>query len=134
MIAVIKKHEKLAIQFFKYLLVGGTAFIFDFSSLFLLTEYAHIQYLTSAAIAFIIGLNMNYILAKYFVFTGSKMKSLKVEYGMVFFISLTSLALNQTLIWFFTEKLFVYYLYSKMISTCIILIYNFWVRKKFVFD
>ncbi len=133
MITLLKKHEKLALQFFKYLLVGGTAFLFDFGTLFTLTEYAHIHYLTSAAIAFIIGLNINYILAKYFVFTGSKIANIHKEYWLIVFVSLTGLALNQSLIWFFTEKLAVYYLFSKMISTCIILIYNFWVRKKFIF-
>lgn len=133
MIETFRKHDALAKQFFKYLIVGGTAFVFDFTALFLLTEYAHLPYLTSAAIAFIVGLNVNYVLAKYFVFTGSKITNLKAEYTLVVFVSLTGLALNQGLIWFFTEKVGVFYLYSKMISTCIILVYNFWIRKKFIF-
>lgn len=133
MIELFRKHRALATQFFKYLVVGGTAFVFDFATLFLLTEYAHIPYLTSAAIAFIIGLNINYILAKYFVFTGSKVANLKAEYALVVFVSITGLALNQGLIWFFTEQVGIFYLYSKMLSTCIILVYNFWIRKKFIF-
>jgi len=125
--------KKLVIQFIKYLFVGGTAFIFDFATLYFLTDYGHVHYLTSAAIAFIIGLNINYILSKYFVFSGSRM-GLKKEYTFIVIVSIMSLGLNQGLIWFFTEKLGIFYLYSKMISTCIILVFNFWVRKRFIFD
>lgn len=129
----MSKYMPLALQFAKYLVVGGVAFIFDFGTLFILTEYVGFSYLTSAAVAFIIGLNVNYILAKYFVFTSSKITNPAKEYAFVAFVSFTGLLLNQLFIWGFTEHLGMYYLISKLFSTAIILVYNFALRKIFIF-
>lgn len=127
------KHGANFLQFSKYFIVGGVAFIFDFSVLFVLTEYYAVSYLTSAAVGFIVGLNVNYFLAKYFVFKESKIKNQKKEYMLVAAVSFFGLALNQGLIWGLTELLGVYYLFSKIISTVIIFVYNFIVRKIYIF-
>ena len=131
---VTMDQKKVIEQFLNYLIVGGVAFVFDFLTLYVLTEYVHIQYLISAACAFIVGLNVNYILAKYLVFKTSKIKNTYKEYLAVFIISLSGLLLNQFFIWVSTEKLGIYYLYSKLITAGIILMYNFIIRKIFVFD
>lgn len=120
-------------QFGKYLIVGGIAFVFDFSTLFLLTELASIPYLTSAALAFVVGLNVNYFLAKLFVFKNSKIGNRKQEYMFVFIISVSGLFLNQVIIWTCTEFIGIHYLISKLFSTAIILVYNFSLRKIFIF-
>lgn len=129
----IKNYSKIIHQFGRYLIVGGIAFIFDFSTLLLLTEFLSVPYLTSAAIAFIVGLNINYFLGKFFVFKESKIGNLKQEYLLVGIISFIGLLLNQFLIWGFTEVFGVFYLVSKLFSTAIILVYNFGIRKIFIF-
>lgn len=128
------KNAKSIIQFQKYLVVGGVAFLFDFGTLYLLTEKVGISYLMSAAIAFIVGLNINYVLAKFFVFKDSKIKNIEKEYMFVAVISLTGLFLNQLFIWGLTELFGIYYLVSKIISTAIILVYNFLGRKRYIFE
>ncbi len=128
------KNNKLINQFLRYVVVGGLAFVVDFGTLFILTEYAHLYYLTSSAVSFILGLNVNYFLSKKFVFGSSRLKSVHVEYVAIIFISLTGLLLNQLLLWFITEKLGLFYLYSKLISAAIVLVYNFAIRKITVFD
>ena len=60
--------DKTKIQMFRYLFVGGAAFIVDFLSLFILTDFFGIYYLISAAIAFILGLIANYFLSISWVF------------------------------------------------------------------
>ena len=47
------------VQLFRYTIVGGTAFCFDFATLHMLTAYAGFHYLVSAAFAFILGLLVN---------------------------------------------------------------------------
>ena len=47
--------DKTIIQLFRYIFVGGAAFIVDFGSLYILTDIFGIYYLISAAIAFILG-------------------------------------------------------------------------------
>jgi putative flippase GtrA len=128
------KYKAMIIQFVKYVFVGGVAFVFDFATLYLLTEYAGLHYLLSAALAFIIGLNVNYFLAKYIVFKASKIENRHKEYFFIILISLSGLALNQILIWSFTELIGVYYLFSKVVAAGIILVYNFAIRKIFIFE
>lgn len=129
-----KKYKSLTYQFLRYIVVGGFAFIIDFSTLFFLTEYLHVHYLVSSAVAFIFGLNVNYFLSKRFVFNSSRLKSVHIEYLTIIFISITSLLLNQLLLWFITEKIGLFYLYSKLVSAGIVLIYNFTIRKIIVFN
>ena len=43
------------LQFLRYALVGGVAFVVDFVSLHLLTENLGLHYLQSAALAFVLG-------------------------------------------------------------------------------
>jgi putative flippase GtrA len=53
----------MLIQFFRYAIVGVIAFMIDFAALFFLTDIFHFHYLVSAAMAFLLGLATNYILA-----------------------------------------------------------------------
>ncbi len=56
------------VQFFRYIFVGGAAFIVDFVSLFIFTDVFGVYYLISAVIAFILGLIANYTLSINWVF------------------------------------------------------------------
>lgn len=129
-----KQVFSVIIQFVKYIFVGGIAFLFDFGTLYILTEYGGLHYLASAVVAFIIGLNVNYFLAKFLVFKDSKITNIKKEYFYVVCISLSALLLNQVLLFIFTDKLGIYYLNSKIITTIILLFYNFIIRKVFIFS
>lgn len=129
-----RKYKNLIYQFLKYVFVGGMAFLFDFGTLYILTEYFGIYYLTSSVVAFIIGLNVNYFLAKFLVFKASKIKDIKKEYLYIVGISLSALFLNQILLFLLTEKIGIYYLLSKIIITIILLFYNFIIRKVFIFE
>ena len=129
-----KQHLSVVIQFIKYIFVGGVAFLFDFGTLYVLTEYGGLHYLLSAIVAFIIGLNVNYFLAKFLVFKDSKIQDIRKEYIYVVCISLSALLLNQVLLFIFTDKLGIYYLNSKIITTIILLFYNFIIRKVFIFS
>lgn len=133
-INIFSKHSALGIQFIKYIFVGGVAFLFDFGTLYFLTDSLGLHYLISAAFAFIVGLNVNYFLAKYLVFKNSKIKDIKTEYSLIVFISFTALLFNQFFLWFFTSIFGLYYLYSKVIAVGLILIYNFIIRKIFIFE
>ena len=131
---IAENHRKTITQFIGYIFVGGIAFLFDFCILYLLTSKVGISYLISAAIAFIVGLNVNYFLAKYTVFKFSKVSSLRKEYLFVAVVSFSGLVLNQLFMWSLTEVVGFYYLDSKIISAAMILIYNFALRKIFIFN
>ncbi len=127
------KTDKTHIQMFRYLFVGGAAFIVDFLSLFILTDFFGVYYLISAAIAFLIGLIANYFLSISWVFNKRKLKNRHIEFGMFAIIGIIGLGFNEIFIWFFTQDLQIYYLVSKIFAAIIILFWNFFARKYILF-
>jgi putative flippase GtrA len=125
--------DKTRIQLFRYILVGGVAFLVDFTSLFILTEYFGIFYLISAALAFILGLTANYFLSVRWVFNNRKLENRNFEFGIFAIIGMVGLGLNEILIWFFTQDIQIFYLYSKILAAVVILLWNFFARKFILF-
>ena len=127
------KTNDTLIQLFRYTFVGGFAFIFDFGSLFILTEYFNVYYLVSAAIAFLLGLTINYYLSVIWVFEKRSIKSKQIEFAIFALIGISGLALNEFFIWFFTEIVNMHYLFSKLVSTALVYLWNFCIRKFILF-
>lgn len=121
--------DKTFIQLFRYILVGGVAFIVDFMFLFILTEFFGLYYLVSAAIAFILGLIVNYLMSISWVFNKRSLDSRTFEFGIFAVIGVMGLGLNEFFIWFFTAELSFYYLISKFMAAILILFWNFFARK-----
>ncbi len=122
------------IQLFRYTFVGGFAFIVDFSLLFALTELMGIHYLISAAIALTAGLIINYFLSILWVFDKRKLVNKSIEFTLFAVIGIVGLGLNELFIWVFTEFAGLYYLLSKIVSTGIVYLWNFFARKYTLFN
>lgn len=117
------------IQLFRYLFVGGTAFVGDAGCLFLL-ELLGLNYLIAAVFAFIAGLVINFILSKALVFKGNESGSSNgVEFFVYAVIGVIGLGLTEIIMYLFTEKLSIYFMISKIIAAIIVLIWNFVARK-----
>lgn len=126
--------ERTLVQMFRYTFVGGAAFLVDFGSLFVFTDFFGVYYLISAAIAFILGLITNYALSISWVFNKRTFGNKKLEFGVFALIGIVGLGLNEILIWFLTEDLQLYYLISKIIAAILILFWNFFARKFTLFN
>lgn len=129
-----KRTDNFFIQLFRYTFVGGTAFVVDFTSLFVFTEFLGIYYLISAAIAFMFGLTTNYTLSVIWVFNKRRLKRRWLEFVINTSIAATGLLLNVFIIWFFTEKIHLYYLVSKVISTGLVFWWNFLLKRIILFS
>lgn len=125
--------DKLLVQFVRYFFVGGFAFVVDFGLLYILTEYAELHYLLSATLSFIAGLLVNYIISCLWVFNGSKFKNRLVEFLFFAAIGVVGLALNDTLIWLFTDCIGTHYMFSKIVAAAMVYLWNFFARKYLVF-
>lgn len=126
--------ERTLVQMFRYTFVGGVAFLIDFGSLFILTDFCGVYYLVSAAISFILGLIANYSLSISWVFNKRTLGNKKLEFGVFALIGIVGLGLNEILIWVLTEDLQLYYLISKMVAAILILFWNFFARKFTLFN
>jgi gtrA family protein len=128
------KTTNLFIQFFRYTLVGGLAFVVDLVLLFVLTEYAHWHYLVSATLSFLAGLLVNYILSTQWIFRSSKIKNKKIEFILFGLIGVIGLGLNNVLLYFFTDLIGLYYMLSKLITAVLVYAWNFLGRRYFLFN
>lgn len=124
--------QSLSIQIFRYLIVGGIAFIVDFLLLYLLTHFLSLPVLVSAAISFMVGLVVNYRLSMTWIFTQSLTRSAaqKSKEFFIFFITgISGLGLNELCLYLFTEALEINYLISKLITVPIVILWNFFSRR-----
>ena len=133
MIERIKKflRSKLFKQLFRFGIVGGLAFLIDSGVLFVLTEYLNVYYLVSSVISFIVSLIFNYILSILWVFDVKKKQTIK-EISLFVILSVIGLGINQLVMYVGADILNIYYMICKIISTFIVMVYNFITRKIFI--
>lgn len=131
---IAQRPHKLSIQVFRYIAVGGWAFLVDFSILYFLTEFGQIHYLVSAAIAFSIAIIISYILSVTWVFSQRSVSNRLHEFLIFLVIGILGLLLTEALMYVFTGLLHYHYLESKVIATVAILFFNFTARKTLLFS
>ena len=120
-------------QALRYLIVGGIAFVVDFSVLVFLKELDGFNYLVAAAVAFACGLVTNYILSVRWVFTSRSVHQPTVEFVIFLVIGVLGLGWNELLMYLGTERLGFDYRISKLLSVGLVLCWNFGVRKVLLF-
>ena len=114
---LVTETENTMVQLLRYTVVGGFAFVVDFGLLVVLTELAGINYLISAAIAFVAGLTINYLLSiRWFAIIG-----------------IIGLGLNELFMWILTDIIGWHYLGSKIATTAIVFFWNFLARRFILF-
>jgi len=128
------QNNKNKSQFIRYAISGGIAFILDFTILYILTDFFQIYYLMSAGIAFIAGVLTTYIFSITWVFDKRRIQNKHLELGVFILLSVVGLLLTELFMWFFTEKVYFHYLNSKIISSAIVLFWNFFSKKIILFS
>jgi len=131
--SLFKPSDRAPIQGVKSVVVGGIAFLSDISCLWLLTEIGRIYYLISAAIAFMVGLIVNYELSVSWVFATRRYEDRKKEFVIFCLIGIFTTVVGLTLMWLLTEMAQFHYLNSKILVTVITFFLNFSMRKGMLF-
>ncbi len=122
------------VQLTRYAIVGALASFVDFGLLFAITQYLKINYLISAAVGFSAGVFINYILCTTWVFRKRTQENRLFEFLIFLSIGLIGLAINETAMWFLTERIHFHYLLSKTDSVAIVFFWNFFARRVALFD
>lgn len=78
------------VRFAKYSAVGGATFGLDLALLFALIEFAGMDYVLAAGIGFLVGVSLNYFLARQFVFRGTA-RGLRA--GYLYFLAIAGMGL-----------------------------------------
>lgn len=128
-----EKTTNIFIQFFRYIFVGGFAFLADAFTLWLCEKW--MNYMIAAAIAFVVGLAVNYALSIWFVFSeSSKVKNKVKEFIVYGIIGLIGLLITEGIMYLFTDVFGLYFLISKIIAAAIVLVWNFAARKVVLYN
>ena len=120
------------IRFIKYSLVGLVSFSFSLASLFVLTNYLKIYYLTSTAISLVFGICLNYAINFVWVFGDSKVKSVKRH---TYFLLFGAIAMVLTLLFmkFFVDIVNIYYLIARTMAGVLVGVLSFFMNSFFTF-
>jgi putative flippase GtrA len=119
-------------DFRRYLVVGGSAFVIDFSSLVFFTEIVGFHYLVSAPIAFIIALIFNYLLCVKWVFKYRVFINTRIESSIFCVIGLFGILITEGILTVFTPVVGDYKI-VKIISTAVVFFWNFFMRRYLLF-
>lgn len=118
------------LQFCRYLIVGGFSFIADALVLRLCEKGLGMHYLAAAALGFLFGVTVNYILSGLLAFAGKKARVGKTaELAIFLAISVMGLGLTELLMWLFTDLGGFHYMVSKVIAAAIVFLWNFLAKK-----
>ena len=126
------KKEKLFLQIIKFLIVGGTATIIDWITYYILYNYVNIPPLIANILSFSTSVIYNYYASVQWVFDVNKNKSQKKMFTEFMILSIVGLLIAELLLWIFINLLRMDAMISKIISTVIVMIFNFITRKVFL--
>ena len=126
------KKEKLFLQIIKFLIVGGTATIIDWITYYILYNYVNIPPLIANILSFSTSVIYNYYASVHWVFDVNKNKSQKKMFTEFMILSIVGLLIAELLLWIFINLLRMDAMISKIISTVIVMIFNFITRKVFL--
>jgi putative flippase GtrA len=128
---LFKKTASPLLQFIRYLFVGGFAAVIDTACLYVLYAYFGVNHLVAAAAGFIVGLLTNYLISIAWVFetTGR----IKEEFALFAVIGIGGLGWTELILWIAVNLAHAPLIAAKAASLFLVLIWNFGMRKKFVF-
>lgn len=129
-----EKTDSTVIQFVRYFVVGGTAFVVDTTFLYIFTEWVGFYYLVSKVFSFTAGLTTNYLLSTFWVFSQRRLKSRRLEFIVNALIAIVGLGINLIVLRFATETLGIYYLISNVFAAGVAFVWNFFAKKKILFS
>ena len=129
---IMNSKNKLLVQMFKFLIVGGLAFVIDYVVLIICKEIFGLSVLLSAAIAFTISVIFNYILSIKWVFEVDESKSKKKNFLLFIILSIVGLIITEIIMEIGCNYLNIYYLIVKIFATAVVMVFNFITRKIFL--
>lgn len=135
------KLPSFAVEFLRYIVVGGTAFLVDYGILYAAKTYVFrglgdMGVYIATALGFIAGLVYNYILSLLFVFESAKTgKKGRTAGAFLLFavIGVIGLLLTEAGMYAGYQLLHIHYMIVKIFVAAVVLIWNYAARKLLIF-
>lgn len=123
----------LNLELIKFFIVGGLSTIIDWSTFYLIGIVFGIHYILSLLIAYTFGAITNYSLNKIFTFK-NKSKKIALQFITFFSLALISLFISILIMFTFVEIFNLHEMVSRIITTFIVFIINFFMHKFITFN
>ena len=121
------------IQLFRNFFVGIAAFVVDFTLQYVLVDICGMYYLIAQAISHVTGGLVNYLMSIIWVFDKKPQKRVYMHFIYFSIIVAVGLGINTLILWLFTSVFGWYHMYSKIIATIVVFLFNFYARKYLLF-
>lgn len=123
------------VQFLRYLFVGGISTLIDIAIFYIFNSMIYLDhYLFAQTAGFLAGLALNYLLSIKWVFQGGG--NIIREFTLFAIIGIGGLLLSYLILWLlidFFDLTNYENMLAKSIAVILVLVWNFGMRKKFVF-
>jgi len=120
-------------QLMRYLISGGSAFITNITSLFILVHFFHMWYLLATVVSFIVSVYVSFMMQKFFTFNDYGKEKIRHQQVFYFGIQIFNLTVNTLLMYISVDLLHIHYIISQIIIASVMAISNFFVYKYLVF-
>ncbi len=120
-------------RYFHYGIIGVLGSGFNLGSTYILTEWIHWYYMASYAMATLFSWIVVFFLHSHITFRGHNKERQHKRFLKFITVYGTALAINSALVYFLTETVHIYYLFSIVIVTLVLSVGTFLVNKKSVF-
>jgi dolichyl-phosphate beta-glucosyltransferase len=111
-------------KFFKYSLVGTSGTILDLLAIYIFVEFLYLNVILAAILAFIVAATNNFVLNKIWTFN-NKSKEYRHQYLKFIIVSVIGLTITIFLMYIFNTILGIWYLIAKLMTSGIVLFWNF---------
>ncbi len=131
----LKRVQRMAAQyavFLKYAFVGCLGTAIDLGSLYVFVDRLHIPMLVSAALSFLLAVINNFTLNKLWTF-GNKSRNIRKQFIKFLIVSTIGLMLTEICMAFFVYALKIWYMASKLITSGLVLTWNFLANRYWTF-
>ena len=129
----VMSKKEWVIQFSKFAVVGVINTLVNLLVLSILTEFFGIYYMFSAVFAFLVAVTNSFVMNSLWTFNHKLNHKPAEKYSKFFVISICALGVNLALLYFFTEYMHIYYLFSQLIAVFFSLWVNFTGNKFWTF-
>jgi putative flippase GtrA len=123
--------QRTSKQFIRYIGVAGLAALFDTACLYSLNRFFGVRPWIAGAFGFLVGLTANYRLSRAWVFESTGRP--RQEFTLFALIGIGGLLWTELILWFTITLAHVSLLFSKATALVLVLVWNFGMRKRFVF-
>lgn len=126
---VLQRYHDAARQVVGYSGVAAVGLVVDVGVLVALTSGLRLHHLVGATAGFLSGLVVTYLLSERYVFSSPKIAHAGGRFLVFAAIGLVGLGLLDGLMWLLTDRLGLFYLWSKAAATAVVYVWNFLARR-----